>query len=73
MNEFPKDKHYWIYRGRCRNCQQTTDWMVSKTTQSWDSFRSGLWQNAILTLHPCQKCNAHAVFDLVGMSQNPKG
>lgn len=64
-----KDKRYWVYRAKCRNCKRTEQWVVEKSGMDWSSFYRVTRDSYFPSfMTHCENCATHAVFDLMAMS-----
>ena len=68
MKKTLKNPKYWLYRGKCRNCSNVTDWVVDKKME-WLSFYRVTRDNHFPSfVSHCEHCKNEAVFDLLAMS-----
>ena len=61
---------YWQYRMRCRNCGESTEYVVSREHMEWAEFYR-VTAARLTSWTACDECGAFAVFDMVAMTRQP--
>lgn len=71
------DKRYWLWRGKCQSCNETTDYTCEKKKSegvglTWEQFYKVVAEYyAPRKWMHCEHCDAYALMDVIAMSMKP--